>query len=89
MDILLYADGIDKNTTPVTLYHYIDALLKLKDLRGPVIAGRLNSLGLGLISLGLAGFPQVQQGLKVLAKNYTKMGTQGFNLYEGIISLSC
>lgn len=86
----MYADGIDKNTTPVTLYHYIDALLKLQRFTGrPVIAGRLNSLGLGLISLGLAGFPQVQQGLKVLAKNYTKIELKDLIFTKGIISLSC
>lgn len=80
---IVYADGIDKNTTPVTLYHYIDALLKLQRFTGrPVIAGRLNSLGLGLISLGLAGFSAGAARFESFSEELHKDRTQGFNLYE-------
>ena len=42
---IVYADGIDKTTTPTTLIHYIDTIRKLQHFTGrPVIAGRMSSL---------------------------------------------
>lgn len=80
---IVYADGIDKQTTPVVLFNYIDTLLKLQGFTGrPVIAGRLCSLGLGLISLGLAGFSAGAARFESFSEELHKDAQAGFNLYE-------
>jgi eukaryotic-like serine/threonine-protein kinase len=80
---IVYADGIDKQTTPVVLFNYIDTLLKLQRFTGrPVIAGRLCSLGLGLISLGLAGFSAGAARFESFSEELHKDAQAGFNLYE-------
>ena len=80
---MVYADGIDKDVNDVTLYHYIDTLLKLQFNTGrPVIAGRLNSLGLGLLSLGLAGFSSGAARFESFSEDLHKEAASGYNLYE-------
>jgi len=80
---VVYADGIDKSTTATILFHYIDTLLRLQRFTGrPVIAGRLNSLGLGLISLGLAGFSSGAARFESFSEDLHKEAAAGFNLYE-------
>lgn len=80
---IVYADGIDKNTSAVILYHYIDTLLKLQSFTGrPVIAGRLNSLGLGLISLGIVGFSAGAARFESFSEELHKDAGAGYNLYE-------
>ena len=80
---IVYADGIDKQTTPVVLFNYIDTLLKLQRFTGrPVIAGRLCSLGLGLISLGLAGFSAGAARFESFSEELHKDAQKGFHLYE-------
>jgi eukaryotic-like serine/threonine-protein kinase len=80
---LVYADGIDKNTNEITLYHYLDTLLKLQTYTGkPVIAGRLGGLGLGLISLGLAGYTSGAARFETFNEDLHKEATKGYNLYE-------
>jgi eukaryotic-like serine/threonine-protein kinase len=80
---IVYADGIDKQSTPVVLFNYIDTLLKLQRFTGrPVIAGRLCSLGLGLISLGLAGFSAGAARFESFSEELHKDAQAGFNLYE-------
>ena len=80
---IVYADGIDRASTAVVLFHYIDTLLKLQRFTGrPVIAGRLNSLGLGLISLGLVGFSAGAARFESFSEEMHKDAGQGFNLYE-------
>jgi serine/threonine-protein kinase len=80
---IVYADGIDKQTTPVVLFNYIDTLLKLQRFTGrPVIAGRLCSLGLGFISLGLAGFSAGAARFESFSEELHKDAQAGFNLYE-------
>lgn len=80
---VVYADGIDRQTTPVVLFNYIDTLLKLQQHTGrPVIAGRLCSLGLGLISLGLAGFSAGAARFESFSEELHKDAQKGFNLYE-------
>lgn len=80
---IVYADGIDKDATDVVIYHYIDTLLRLQRFTGrPVIAGRLNSLGLGLISLGLAGFSSGAARFESFSEELHKDASAGYNLYE-------
>lgn len=80
---IVYADGIDRNTSTIVLFHYIDTLLKLQQFTGrPVIAGRLNSLGLGLISLGLSGFSAGAARFESFSEDMHKEATQGYNMYE-------
>lgn len=80
---IVYADGIDKDATDVVIYHYIDTLLRLQRFTGrPVIAGRLNSLGLGLISLGLAGFSSGAARFESFSEELHKDAGAGYNLYE-------
>ena len=80
---IVYADGIDKSTSAVVLYHYIDTLLKLQRFTGrPVIAGRLGSLGLGLISLGIVGFSSGAARFESFSEELHKDAAAGYNLYE-------
>lgn len=55
---LIYADGIDANSSEVLLYQYLHFLRELQAwTKKPVIAGRVNiATGLGITSLGIAGF---------------------------------
>lgn len=80
---IVYADGIDKTTTSVTLFHYIDTLLKLQHFTGrPIIAGRLNSLGLGLLCLGISGFSSGAARFESFSEELHKDASAPYNLYE-------
>lgn len=80
---IVYADGIDKTTTSITLFHYIDTLLKLQNYTNrPVIGGRLNSLGLGLLCLGLSGFSSGAARFESFSEDLHKDKSQPYNLYE-------
>jgi len=80
---IVYADGIDKDTSAIVLYHYIDTLLRLQLFtRRPVLAGRLNSIGLGLISLGLAGFSAGAARFESFSEELHKEAAAGYNMYE-------
>jgi len=80
---IVYADGVDRNSSSVVLYHYIDTLLNLQRFTGrPVIAGRLNSLGLGLISLGIVGFSAGAARFESFSEDLHKEAGAGYNLYE-------
>jgi serine/threonine-protein kinase len=80
---VFYADGIDKDTDSIVLYHYVDTLLKLQQSTGrPVIAGRLNAFGLGLIALGLAGYSSGAARFESFSEELHKEAAQGYNMYE-------
>lgn len=80
---IVYADGIDKTSNATVLFNYVDTLLKLQSSSGrPVIAGRLNSLGLGLISLGIAGFSSGAARFESFSEDLHKEPSEAFNLYE-------
>jgi eukaryotic-like serine/threonine-protein kinase len=80
---MIYADGIDKDTNNIVLFHYVDTLLKLQKSTGrPVIAGRMNGLGLGLISLGLSGYSSGAARFESFSEELHKDPSSGFNLYE-------
>lgn len=53
----IYVDCIDYNTGTAQLYHYISTLIELQNATNkPVIAGRVGTIGLVLLSFGLYGF---------------------------------
>ncbi len=80
---IIYADGIGKNTTELTLYHYITTLLELKKYTGkPVIAGRVDTLGLGLISVGLTGYTSGAARFESFYEDLYKEVSDAFNMYE-------
>lgn len=80
---IVYADGIDKTTTVVTLLHYIDTIRKLQYFTGrPVIAGRLSSLGLGLLCLGITGFSSGAARFESFSEDLHKDASAPYNLYE-------
>lgn len=81
---IVYADGIDKQSNPITIYHYIDTLLKLQNnTQRPVIAGRSSALvGLGLISLSLAGFSSGSARFESFSEELHKDSGSAFNLHE-------
>lgn len=80
---LVYADGIDKETDAVTLFHYLDTLLKLQTYSGrPVIAGRMGSLGLGMVAVGIAGYSSGAARFESFSEELHKEATAGYNLYE-------
>lgn len=54
---IFYINNIYEKTTNVSqLYSYIDLLLKFKQLKRPLIAARVGTLGLGLMDLGIDSF---------------------------------
>lgn len=80
---MISADGVDSDTDVITLFHYIDTLLKLQKFTSrPVIAGRINCLGLGLISLGLAGYSSGAARFESFSEDLHKDSSRGYNLYE-------
>lgn len=81
---LIYADCIDNNTSKITLYNYIDFLLKLqKYTKKPVIAGRINAgLGLGLLSFGISSFTSGTARFESFYEDLYKESSPGYNLYS-------
>ncbi len=80
---IIYADGISKETTEVTLYHYVVTLLELrKYTKKPVIAGRLDALGLGLVCAGITGFTSGAARFESFYEDLYKEVTDGYNMYE-------
>ncbi len=80
---LIYADCIDNKTSEITLFHYIDFLIKLqKYTQKPVIAGRINAgLGLGLLSFGIAGFTSGTARFESFYEDLYKESTPSYNMY--------
>lgn len=80
----IYVDCIDNSTNTATLYHYTRTLVELQNSTNkPVVAGRINSLGLGLLcagvtaySSGAAKFDRFYEGL------YKDEIDVAYNMYE-------
>jgi len=80
---VIYADGINKDTTEATLYHYITTLAELqKYTQKPVIAGRLDTLGLGLICAGITGFTSGAARFESFYEDLYKAASDAFNMHE-------
>jgi len=80
---LVYANSIDNSTSANTLYHYIKTLKCLQEnTQKPVIAGRINPLGLGLICAGISGFSSGAAQFDKFSEDLYLDTAQGYNLYE-------
>ena len=80
---LIYADGIDYETSEINLYHYAHTLLELQKSTGkPVIAGRVNSFGLGMLCAGLSAFTAGAARFESFYEDLYKEATDAYNMYE-------
>lgn len=80
---IIYADGIKKDTNEAILYHYVTTLRDLhKYTQKPVIAGRLDALGLGLICSGITGFTSGAARFESFYEDLYKEETESYNMYE-------
>lgn len=79
----VYVDCIDNSTNSTVLFHYITTLVKLQKATGkPVIAGRVNSIGLGLICAGIAGFSMGTARFETFYEDLYKAETDTYVMYE-------
>lgn len=78
----IYVDCIDNNSNPSQLYHYANTLLTLqKSANRPVIAGRIGTFGLVLLSFGLFGFESGASRFESFYEDLYKNATDSYNLY--------
>jgi serine/threonine protein kinase len=79
----IYVDCIDNKTNSTVLYQYIKTLIELQTNTGkPVIAGRLNSFGLGLLCAGISGFSSGAGRFDSFYEGLYKEESEAYNLYE-------
>lgn len=80
----IYVDCIDNNTSSTTLYHYIKTLKQLQlSTSKPVIAGRINALGLGLLAAGITGYSSGTARFESFYEGLYKEETEAaYNMYE-------
>jgi eukaryotic-like serine/threonine-protein kinase len=79
----IYVDRIDNTTNSTVLYHYIKMLKTLQQSTGkPVIAGRINSLGFGLLCEGITGFSSGTARFDSFYEGLYKDETDAYNMYE-------
>ncbi|MDG2448612.1 MAG: serine/threonine-protein kinase [Saprospiraceae bacterium] len=80
----IYVDCIDNSSSSAIIYHYIKTLRELQqNTKRPVIAGRLNTLGLGLLAAGISGFSSGTARFESFYEDLYKEETEGaFNMYE-------
>ena len=65
------------------MYHYIKTLVELQKCTSkPVIAGRLNSLGLGLLCAGVSGYTSGAARFESFYEDLYKEETEAYNMYE-------
>lgn len=80
---MVYVDCIDESTSRATLFNYISLLRDLQKNTGkPVIAGRVNGIGLGLLCAGIAGFTAGTARFETFSEDLYKIESPAFNLYE-------
>ena len=80
----IYVDCIDNSTNGATLYHYIKTLVELqKNTNKPVVAGRLNSLGLGLLCAGVSAYSSGAARFESFYEDlYKEEVIDAYNMYE-------
>ncbi len=79
----IYVDCIDNTTNITTLYSYITTLIALqRNTNKPVIAGRINSLGFGLLCAGVCGFTAGAARFDSFYEGLYKDENEAYNLYE-------
>lgn len=80
---LIYADCIDNDTNAKTLYNYIKTMQLLqKNTMKPIISGRVNPIGIGLICAGITGFTSGAAKFDKFYEDLYKDDSVGFNIYE-------
>ena len=78
----IYVDCIDVNSNLAQLYNYANALLTLqKYTNKPVIAGRIGSFGLVLLSFGLHGFESGASRFETFYEDLYKNSSDSYNMY--------
>lgn len=78
----IYVDCIDNNAGSAQLYHYISTLIELQQSTNkPVIAGRVNSIGLLLSAFGLHGFEAGSARFESFYEDLYKDESDSFNMY--------
>jgi len=79
----IYVDCIDNKTNSTVLYHYVKTLVELQASTGkPVIAGRLNMIGLGLLCAGVSAFSSGAARFDSFYEGLYKEESEAFNMYE-------
>lgn len=79
----IYVDCINYSTNSTILFHYINTLVELqKCTNKPVVAGRLNSLGLGLLCAGVSGFTSGTARFESFYESLYKEEVETYNMYE-------
>jgi serine/threonine-protein kinase len=78
----VYVDCIDNDSNVSQLYNYTNTLLELQKITGKqVIAGRINSFGLVLLSFGLYGFESGASRFESFYEDLYKEKTESYNMY--------
>jgi serine/threonine-protein kinase len=78
----IYVDCIDNTSNAAQLYHYTNTLLLLqKSTNKPVIAGRIGSFGLVLLSFGLFGFESGASRFESFYEDLYKNANDSYNMY--------
>jgi len=78
----IYVDCIDTNSNPSQLYHYANSLLTLqKSSNKPVIAGRIGTFGLILLSFGLFAFESGASRFESFYEDLYKNASDSYNMY--------
>lgn len=80
---VVYVDCIDENSSRSTLLSYISLLRELQKNTGkPVIAARVNGIGLGLLCAGVAGFTSGAARFETFSEDLYKEEKVSYNMYE-------
>lgn len=80
---LFYVDCIDDKTSKATLLNYIKLLRELQENTGkPVVAGRLGTIGLGLLCAGVAGYSSGTARFERFSEDLYKEAGPAYNLYD-------
>lgn len=80
---IVYVDCIDENSSRSTLFNYISLLRELQSNTGkPVVAGRVNGIGLGLMCAGVAGFTSGAARFDTFSEDLYSEEKAPFNMYE-------
>jgi serine/threonine-protein kinase len=80
---MVYVDKIDEESSRATLFSYVSLLRELQSSTGkPVIAGRVNGFGLGLLCAGVAGFTSGAARFDTFSEDLYKEEKVPYNMYE-------
>lgn len=79
---LIYVDCIDYTSNSAQVYHYIKTLYMLQRVTGkPVIAGRVNTIGLLLMSFGIYGFESGAARFERFSEDLYSETSEPYNMY--------